>query len=235
MSYNTKEILRDLNNDPIPQYYDPITDDYLPLSNEVSLGDGNTISGNTYSGNTNSGNTISGNTESGNEITGNIKTGDESSGNITTGNTLIGNDLQGITGSGITLTDLLNELRTAINVEIGTNTELLAETTITWDGTKTYDYIEIPITTAQAIMLSIDNTNTASILTATFEIEVATDDWRQWYDGTGSVVTFNIPASTKGVFGAIQSFPRYLTGRIKLYNSVAPTNLSTTKVQVQEI
>jgi hypothetical protein len=35
LSYNTKPLLTDLHGKPIPQYYDPVTDDFLPMTKEV--------------------------------------------------------------------------------------------------------------------------------------------------------------------------------------------------------
>jgi hypothetical protein len=35
LAYNTKELLTDLHGKPIPQYYDPTTDAFLPMTKEV--------------------------------------------------------------------------------------------------------------------------------------------------------------------------------------------------------
>jgi len=115
------------------------------------------------------------------------------------------------------------------------NTELVSETTITWNGIKLFDSVEIPVTLKDGIMISIDNSDTASELTATLEVEFAADDWRQLYTDAGTAVSFTVPASKKYIYGPFEKFPRYLSGRIVLTAAVEPTDTKLTKVQVQEV
>lgn len=37
MPYNTKSMLRDVNGDLIPQYYDPVADEFKPMGKDVTL------------------------------------------------------------------------------------------------------------------------------------------------------------------------------------------------------
>jgi len=122
-----------------------------------------------------------------------------------------------------------------INQPYGNNTELLPEVTITWDGIKLFDSVEIPVTLKDSIMISIDNSDTASELTATLEVEFTENEWRQLYDTTGTAVSFTVGANKKFIYGPFQKFPRYLNGRIVLTSAVEPTDTKLTKVQVQEV
>ena len=115
----------------------------------------------------------------------------------------------------------------------GVNAELLAETTITWDGIKLSDTVTIPLTAENAIMVAMDNSGSTTQLIAALEIEVATGDWRQWHFANGEEVIYTVVASSKMVIGPIECFPRYLAGRVKLFAYEAPAG--TTKVQAQDV
>lgn len=120
----------------------------------------------------------------------------------------------------------------------GINNNLLADKTVTWNGTKTSDTVEVPVEKSfklGQVLVKIDNNDQAQDLTVTFEYEVAADVWMQWYDKAGSEIKFTAKANTRLVYGPFEGFPRYLSGRIKLTAASAPTNTKTTVVQVQEI
>ena len=121
-----------------------------------------------------------------------------------------------------------------VNINVKSlNQELLAETTVIWDGVKLTDNIEIPLTN-NSILITINN-NQAQSLVVTFENEIITDIWSKWYDGTGTEVKFTCPANSYITFGAFQCFPKFLGGRIVLTASSIPANLSQTSVQIQEV
>jgi len=133
---------------------------------------------------------------------------------------------------GITGVNELNRLPvdTTLSSE---NNPFLQRTTITWDGIKLTDSIEIPVSN-KAILIAINN-NQNQALTVTFENEVASGDWFKWYDGTGTEISFNCPDNSKIVYGAFQCFPKFNKGRIVFTANVAPVNSSTTWIQIQEI
>ena len=121
-----------------------------------------------------------------------------------------------------------------VNINVKSlNQELLAETTVIWDGVKLTDNIEIPLTN-NSILITINN-NQAQSLVVTFENEIITDIWSKWYDGTGTEISFICPANSHITFGPIQYFPKYLGGRLILTAGTAPINLSDTSIQIQEV
>lgn len=116
----------------------------------------------------------------------------------------------------------------------GSNVELLAKTTITWDGTDTTNNVEVSPASGDVLIWA---KNTADQeLTVTLEHEVEEGVFAPYMDGAGTAISFKIPASTgEGVYGVFQKFPKYLGGRVVLTAGSAPTANGTTTVQVQEV
>ena len=116
----------------------------------------------------------------------------------------------------------------------GSNVELLAKTTITWDGTDTTNNVEVSPASGDVLIWA---KNTADQeLTVTLEHEVEEGVFAPYMDGAGTAISFKIPASTgEGVYGVFQKFPKYLGGRVVLTAGSAPTASGTTSVQVQEV
>jgi len=129
-------------------------------------------------------------------------------------------------------TNGIKKITDNVNINVKSlNQELLAETTITWDGIKLTDNIEVPLTN-NSILITINN-NQAQSLVVTFETN--TNIWTKWYDGTGTEISFICPANSHITFGPIQYFPKYLGGRLILTAGTAPINLSETSIQIQEV
>lgn len=114
------------------------------------------------------------------------------------------------------------------------NVELLAKTTITWNGIDTTNNIEVSPASGDVLIWA---KNTADQeLTVTLEHEVEEGMFAPYMDVEGTAISFKIPANTgDGVFGVFQKFPKYLGGRVVLTAGSAPTASGTTSVQVQEV
>ena len=133
------------------------------------------------------------------------------------------------------LARFINATKDAFNVQLsGSNVELLAKTTITWDGTDTTNNVEVSPASGDVLIWA---KNTADQeLTVTLEHEVEEGVFAPYMDGAGTAISFKIPASTgEGVYGVFQKFPKYLGGRVVLTAGSAPTANGTTTVQVQEV
>lgn len=114
------------------------------------------------------------------------------------------------------------------------NVELHEAETLTWDGVLlTKNSADIDVTGKTAILLNIDNQSDQA-LTVTFFHKIG-ENYVKYYGGDGNALSFTVPASTNGVFGPFQGFPKYSGGRIVLTAEAAPTDLGTTTIQVQEV
>lgn len=113
------------------------------------------------------------------------------------------------------------------------NQEIFALSSQTWIAgqlTKTYPITTFP--TGDTIMIYVEN-NTVKDMVVTFQMEAVLGQFTNWYDGAGTIVQFTVLASTKGIIGPIQKFPRFLSGQITLTAAVAP-GAGTTKVSIWE-
>jgi hypothetical protein len=114
------------------------------------------------------------------------------------------------------------------------NTQLLAPATITWDGTDTVNYVEVPVCNSDKIKLYVNNQSDKE-LTITFDDEVTDGVYASWYGGDNNVVSATIPASTARTIGPYQGWPKFLGGRIVLTAGAVPTAAGTTVVEVREV
>lgn len=209
MAYTDKELKR-ASNIPVPQYFNPTTDDW-----EVLYGRNNASRVELYD-------------SDGNPLL-------ISSGKMTVRaselETLIG-EVQD-TPTTNTLLSRLKAIADALAAEVK-NSELLTKQTITWNGTDLTSNVEVPVATGD-VLLYINNTADQE-LTVTLEFEVETDVWIPYIAGDGTAISFTVSATSgKGVFGVFQKFPKYLGGRVVLTAGSAPTADGITYVQVQEV
>ncbi|NOU95583.1 hypothetical protein GC093_20455 [Paenibacillus sp. LMG 31456] len=115
------------------------------------------------------------------------------------------------------------------------NNEHVANTPIAWDGLKLFDFVNVPATLSSGLFIKIDNNGQFRDLTVTFELEVASGVWMQWYDAYGIEYSFNASGNSRRVYGGIPPFAKYIRGRLKLKAAAAPINGTQTIVQVQEV
>lgn len=115
----------------------------------------------------------------------------------------------------------------------GSNVELKAKTTITWDGVDKTNNVEVPVSSGDAL-ICIDN-NCDKDLVVTLEHKIEDGVWASYFMGDGTEISFTIPATVSGVFGVFQKFPKFLGGRIVFTATEEPTTGGTTVVQVQEV
>ena len=142
----------------------------------------------------------------------------------------------------------ISELLTAINTLLnsqdadnnlnvkhtGSNAELLAPETLTWNGTETEkETADIDVPDGKTIAVRIDN-GADQQLTVTFEHKNGSD-YIDYYGADGIELYFSIPANTHRVFAPIQAFPRFDGGRIVVTADSAPTADDETTIEVQEV
>lgn len=152
----------------------------------------------------------------------------------------VATDLQ-VTATDVTIHDSTtpeNKLKIntdgSVNTQLsGSNVELKAKTTITWDGIDKINNVEIPVSSGD-VLVHIDN-KCDKDLTVTLEHEVEDSVWASYFMGDGTEISFTIPATVSGVFGVFQKFPKFLGGRIVFTAAEEPTADGTTVVQVQEV
>ena len=118
--------------------------------------------------------------------------------------------------------------------QTGSNAELLAPETLTWNGTETEkETADIDVPDGKTIAVRIDN-GADQQLTVTFEHKNGSD-YIDYYGADGIELYFSIPANTHRVFAPIQAFPRFDGGRIVVTADSAPTADDETTIEVQEV
>jgi len=117
--------------------------------------------------------------------------------------------------------------------QTGSNDQLLAPETLTWNGDLTEQTTADINVTGKNIAVRIDN-QADQALTVTFEHKNGTD-YIDYYGADGNELTFDIPATTERVFAPIQAFPKFDGGRIVVTASTAPTDTDTTIIEVLEV
>src|SRR6056297_1713709 len=118
--------------------------------------------------------------------------------------------------------------------QTGSNAELLAPETLTWNGTETEkETADIDVPDGKTIAVRIDN-GADQQLTVTFEHKNGSD-YIDYYGADGIELYFSIPANTHRVFAPIQAFPRFDRGRIVVTADSAPTADDETTIEVQEV
>jgi len=113
------------------------------------------------------------------------------------------------------------------------NRELLAPETLTWNGVLVEQTTSDIDVCENKVLININN-GSNKVLTVTLELKVGTD-YIPYRGADGTEFSFDIDDDTHLVVGPVQCFPKYDGGRIRVKADTAPTDLSETIIQVQEV